>query len=420
MTRRVALIGYHYGYDVSLKDRADIELFVVENADAVKIKPNLFTGLKSQNLLICDYQDYKELKNRVIPWLESNNIELILPVYEYSIRAASICRKELGCKGLDEYYANIVTDKYLLRKFAAENKINQKRFTQISDNTDPHKIDLELPWVIKPTKNRASVGVIKIDTIEDYEKALNDSKKSREPKGRELLNKRSYIAEEYIDGLGISVEVLLKDSQTIWSNVTNINAGRNNIFPINHITVPANVEYEKYWQAIRATEELAYKLKISTGILHCEWKYSERWNLIECTTRLPGAFITEAINNSYNINLYSLLIDLFFTNELSINNKPIKYSHVHWLSAPAGKIMLVEGLDQIKENINVFMFNHSWKPDTYNKEYVNGWTSQAYIGLSHKEYNSLISECQKIVGNIRVIYRDSRNIYKPSSEIEHG
>jgi biotin carboxylase len=227
----------------------------------------------------------------------------IVPNTEYATPFAARLAERYGRPGAGLGAAQILRDKALLRRVSAAAGIANPEMAPV---TGPHDVLAFMaqqpgPVVLKPANRQASVGTQVIREPAEVEQAwrscvLQDEGVYVPDRAMELR----MLAERYVAGSEYSVEMLVRDGDALFSNVT-----AKRLFPgprpveLAHV-VPADISPALTALLTEQTRRVLAAVGFASGILHCEWIVSGGVPyLVECAGRFAGDGIIELIERAY-------------------------------------------------------------------------------------------------------------------------
>ena len=162
-------------------------------------------------------------------------------------------------------------NKYLTKVIASNNEINVApsqvmTFAQFKNN----KINIDLPYVVKPVSDGSSVGVYIIKSTNDKDKVYYDDEN------------KDILVEKYIDGKELTVSVLNGKALAVTEMRPNVEFYDYNAKYTDGVTqhiIPADVPHSVIIEAKRYAEILHRKLKCNT-VSRSDFRYNEKDGLI--------------------------------------------------------------------------------------------------------------------------------------------
>lgn len=353
----------------TLNDKKGYRVVLIE-----EYKNKAITGYFQEKYFVKDLIDSSQLIeviNKKI--INDSNIVAIVTFTEHLVTVA----EELGNRYNITSIQNSIyaRDKSLMRKRLASKGIKQPVFLyydsieQISNLKLP---DIKFPLVLKPNTYTASMGVKKINNLDELNSQIKNNK----------LYSLGLLLEEYVEGNEYSCEGFVQNNNvTILSTTRKIIEIKNGYFIEKGHVLPVNIENIKYKDWIT---EVIQSLELNNCVFHLEFKHLENgeFAFIEIGARPGGGFIPDMLLGHSGVNLYEISIDIALgksNNLFSINtntNHQQNYRAIGFvLNNSSNVIDLIEGL-----NKNDRLMNVSYKlSDERNKDYASNLDRDYFI-----------------------------------------
>lgn len=289
---------------------------VIKHCDSIK-QTTLETTLRGN-----------EMVEQIVSAAKEINADAIITFSEFAIWAVAESCKQLGLRGPGLNVAN-ARDKLKMRMRWLETGVPGPNFRGVTSEVDLHKafLELEKPFLLKPTLSAGSVGQYIIDYDTNLEEVWNTLVE-------EVNNTASTGAVEYMDDEDINrfiAEEIIKSSTESWYE----EPGYGDYLSVEGIvvdgqyypicitsrlpTIPPFIEVSNQAPCVlaedkqRKIEEIARKavdtLGLETAGTHTEIKLMPDGELclIETAARLPGAMVIREVEEAFGIDLIGLL-----------------------------------------------------------------------------------------------------------------
>jgi biotin carboxylase len=312
--KAIVLFGWKPVSIIEIKKlNLDLKIFVVE-------EPSLEPTCKilGVELISARYQQSNDAINVIESLAQRYLIIAVIPLREYSTPAAQSTAEGLGLPNIGSLAAKCFRNKLDLRKTVTSYNavyFKQPEYREITNEKDA--IDFFSSFsecIIKPSNRQSSVGVYRIEKVDDvklrYEQCLDTDEPGRVPTDRKLH--WQYQIEEFIEGQEYSTELFFKNRHVVFSNAT-LKRTHLGITPyeIGHILPMKVIDPILNSKLVNATKELAEICSVESGALHAEWMVrGGEIYLIECAGRPLGCFITDLISRAYDFNFFRLLVEI--------------------------------------------------------------------------------------------------------------
>lgn len=274
-----------------------------------------------------DVADYFEEINildeeSVINYIKKHEIDTVYSVgSDLAIPIASSISEKLGLQHfVSENVARICNNKNLMRKTLGKNFDGNLDF-QIIENLQEN-VNIKYPFILKPTDSQGQRGVFLIESIEEYKKNFNRSKKH----SRSGL----VILEQYVSGPELSVNgyivngklvFLIPSDRQTWPDYTGLIH--------KHIVPTANLDNDKNEKIKFIIESACQKIGIENGPVYTQMKMEgNNPYIIEITPRLDGCHMWNLLTYYTGVNLLRLTFQHLLENDLSeLNNEYSDYKN---------------------------------------------------------------------------------------------
>jgi biotin carboxylase len=268
--------------------------------------------------------------------LEDLPLTAVVPVTEYTVRAAADIAASRRLPGAGHEAAQALTDKVILREAADKAGIAQPRWSIVEGPGDVG------PGVLKPADRAGSLGVQILDENTDADEAwrLLFAQDADDPMLAPTGTRGRVLLEERLVGPEFSVEALVRDGQLIWSNPT-----AKHVWPGRYPVEAGHDVPAAAGRLVRATEDLVAALGFGTGILHAEWIVRDGVpHLVECAGRPPGDGILDLLDSAYGCDTVDLYVRLMSGAPIT---PPVATSGAaaRFLTAPPGRVESVTGIE---------------------------------------------------------------------------
>ncbi len=279
------------------------------------------------------------------------NVVGVIPALEYSVTFAARLAERYGVPGASLGAAEILRDKWLLRLVAGEAGIANPASREL-DGPEPAREFMREHGsiVVKPANRQAAVGTLIVHDPADVESAWKQAIEQDEGvfvPDRDIPLRM--LVEQYIAGEEYSVEMLVRDGEQLFGNVTGkvLYDGPRPV-EVGH-TVPAQIDPGLAERLLAETRRVTDAVGFRSGFLHCEWIVSGGMPyLVECAGRMPGDLIVELIEHCYPVDIMRAYFEVLMGRPISVD-LPATAAHggaVWFLCADPGEVVSVDGHDE--------------------------------------------------------------------------
>ena len=203
--------------------------------------------------------------------------------------------------------ATILSDKALLRAVTSAAGIPNPRSERVQspDEVRAFMYACDGPVVLKPANRQASVGTQVVRDIGAVDAAWDECTQQDEgvyapDRAKPLV----MLAEQFVAGDEYSVELLVRDGEPLFSNVTekHLFDGPRPI-ELGH-AVPAPIGIGLRERLVAQTRGVLDATGFHSGFVHCEWIVMDGVpHLVECAGRMPGDLIVPMIDTAWGTDM---------------------------------------------------------------------------------------------------------------------
>lgn len=228
-------------------------------------------------------------------------IDRIAALDDYDVLTAAALREHLRLAGMGDSLVRYFRDKLAMRVKAREQGIAVPDFVHVlnHDAMRSFMATVPPPWVLKPRAEASTIGIMKINTPEEFW-----------PRVEELADRQSYyVLERFLPG-----DVYHVDSLVLHSEVVFVEAHRYGRPPLEVFHsggIPTTRTLDRASEDDQLVKELNRRVissfGLEQGVAHTEFIKSSadgRFYFLETAARVGGANIVELIEAATGINLW--------------------------------------------------------------------------------------------------------------------
>lgn len=193
--------------------------------------------------------------------------------------------EKLGLVGNPYEVALRANNKYLMRQAFSVADIPCPVYNEITSFEQLDTQSLRLPLIVKPTDRSGSLGITKVERLEDLHDAVETA--------LQCSFKHEAIVEEFIEGREISVEFISYQGKHYPLQITDkVTTGAPHFVELEHHQ-PADLTEEQYAQIYDLTKSALNALGVTNGASHSEYKITVDGSVyvMEIGARMGGDFI---------------------------------------------------------------------------------------------------------------------------------
>lgn len=209
--------------------------------------------------------------------------------------------------------------------------------------------NVPFPWVVKPSDAQSSMGVQKVNNLDEYFDAIKLA--------LEISKTHNAIVEEYFKGQEVVAEGFIYQGKYY-----NLGYADRRYFELENLFIPSQTLFpsiipQKVLDCINICEEnMAAFVNPEFAIVHSEYLYnaeSGEFKIVESALRGGGVYISSHLVPAYTgIDINEALIDAMLGKQVDINavfaRRENKSSAYVCFYLPEGKVRRVEGVKEIK------------------------------------------------------------------------
>ena len=321
---------------------------------------------------------------------------------DIAVPTAAYVAEELGLPGIGSEMAELFTNKVRMRDFCMATGTLQPRYfcCETFDDAARAASSLGYPVIIKPTDNRSSRGVFKVNSASELSAVLPETlANSREPR---------FLIEEYIGGVELSVEGLkTRRNHVVLGCSVKEQFGHNTLLDL-RVVYPMDDRTIPYDELKNIHDRLIDSTGLPYGITHAEYKYWKgNFYFIEFAARGGGANISSHIIPLVSgIDATGVLIRMAL-GEAITELTPMqqdKAAALEFLALEPGRVKAIRGVDKIRSMPNVVDFALTFKEgDILSLPAHGGCRAGHFIAYAHSD-RALDNICKEVRNSLCIEY----------------
>lgn len=254
-------------------------------------------------------------KESIIEYINKNDIALVYSVgSDLAMPVSAYISEKLNMPHfVSSETAIICNNKNLMREVLGHNFKGNLRY-QIIENEE-EKVELEYPFIVKPTDSQGQRGVRLVGTHHQYLEAFRIAK--------QFSRSGLVIIEQYISGVELSVNGYMVDGELKFLEVSDRDTWPNYTGLIHKHIVPSAYVNEKILGEIREIIKASCeKLQVLNGPVYAQMKLEKNEPyIIEITPRLDGCHMWNILKEYTGVNLLKLTFEHLINGDISELNK---------------------------------------------------------------------------------------------------
>ena len=260
--------------------------------------------------IFADTTNHKESLQAVRDFLKQNpdiTIDGALTFWEDDVLLTSRITDAFNLIGIPFSVAQHARNKFLFREFCEHHSIRSPQHKLIKSIEDCKYVSEQFtfPLVIKPVYGASSAYVVKVNTDEELLSTYEYIKKNISLEIESALaNGLDILAEEYIDGEEVDIDILLQNGKIKFYSITDNFQTREPFFVETGDAIPSGLPAQDQDHLIELAEEVLEKLGVQNGCIHFEAKSTRRGAVpIEVNLRMGGDQVYSYVKGAWNLSL---------------------------------------------------------------------------------------------------------------------
>lgn len=233
--------------------------------------------------------------------------EGVITFWEDDVLLAARIRDRFELPGVSYETARVARDKHAFRAFCREVGLPTPGHAMIETGADPAECvaALRYPLVVKPVFGTSSAFVVRVDddaelreTVDYIGRNISSEVESALAAGTALL------AEEYIDGNEVDIDILLQNGKLKFWSMSDNDATREPFFVETGQCIPSRLSTAQQAELVALAEETLERLGVRDGCIHFEAKYGARGPVpIEANLRMGGDEVYDFVRTAWGVDL---------------------------------------------------------------------------------------------------------------------
>ncbi|WP_309062206.1 ATP-grasp domain-containing protein [Streptomyces sp.] len=333
---------------------------------------------------------------------------VVAPLVEYATPFAARLAERYGLPGAGAGAAQVMRDKSLLRRVTRAAGVLNPASQEVASPDEVREFAAAHPGslVLKPANRQASVGTKVLHSLDDldaaWEECTSQDEGNRVPdRERELR----MLIEQYVHGEEYSVELLVREGEILFSNVTGklLYPGPRPI-ELGHTVPAAGIPDSLSELLVSQTGTVLRAVGFGSGMVHCEWIVSDgRPYLVECAGRFPGDGIPMLIEEAYRIDLAGA----FYTVMRGRRPEPLPQraaggAAVRFMEATPGEVVSVDGAEEAARLPGVLSLSLHLEPGDTVRELCSSWDRVGSVTTRGATSADALSTAEAVVDAIRI------------------
>jgi D-alanine-D-alanine ligase len=268
----------------------------------------------------------------------------VMTFWEDDVLLTSRISDFLGLKGIPYDIARLARDKFLFRSFCKDNNLPAPGYALIdTDKPAQHYVSqLRYPLVVKPVYGASSAFVVRVEDDQQLRETVEYIRENMTSEVESALAAGTTImAEEYIDGNEVDIDILLQNGKIKFWSMSDNDATREPFFVETGQCIPTRLSPSQQAELVDLAEEILERLGVGHGCIHFEAKYGARGAMpIEINLRMGGDEVYYFVKEAWGVDLVesaALIATGQYIRPIQKPERPKKYlSGKYFLPAHSG------------------------------------------------------------------------------------
>ena len=320
----------------------------------------------------------------------------VISLTEVGLIPAAVVNDALGLGGNSAATTTLLKDKSRMRAFLNARGTGVVACAVGRDERDIGRFAEEhgLPVIVKPVDGTASIGVHRIDEVSGAAAvcgALREAGVDR------------FLVEEYLDGPEVSVETLTFDGRHVVVAITDKLVGHRFV-ELGH-SIPSRVQAAQRAEIEETVVRFLDLVGLRVGPAHTEVKLSPRGPLIvESHNRMGGDMIPELALAATGVDMamHTLGGPFDLVAPLTAPPAPRAGAAIRFLTAPAGVVASVDGLDEVRSDPRVIDALVSVEPGARVLPLASSMERPGHVAVRASTVEEAVQVCDDLARRVRI------------------
>lgn len=342
--KKILVIGAGIGQIHLVQLAKEMGLYVIV------VSPKGYPAIEfADELLECDIYDY----DRIVEYGRINHIDAVTSDQnDLMVPTVAYVAERLGLPGLTYEQALSYCDKNRFRAICHAIDVPVPKSVLVKDCSLPKSFQMPLPWIVKPTDSQSSIGVSKIEYIEEYVSAVDDALcKSKHHKA---------ILESFFEGDEFVCEGFVYQGKYYNIFLGDRRYFKGTLIPCQTL-FPSQLDDRIQKNIIDCERKITAYIKPSFGIIHSEYIVNQitgDFIIVESAIRGGGVYISShLIPLATGIDVNRLLLRCALGENVDMQayfkNREKKASAYVCFTLPEGTVSKIEGIDIVRQMTGV-------------------------------------------------------------------
>jgi len=231
----------------------------------------------------------------------------VITFWEDDVLLAARIRDRLDLIGIPYEVARLARDKHLFREFCSAHGLPAPGHALIAEDADPvaSVSKLTFPMVVKPVYGSSSAYVVRVNNPQELRETVDYLRHNISTDVESALSVSTAImAEEYIDGNEVDIDMLLQNGKIKFWSMSDNDATREPYFVETGQCIPTRLSLSQQLELVTMAEEMLELMGVEDGCIHFEAKYGSRGPMpIEINLRMGGDEVYYFVKTAWGVDL---------------------------------------------------------------------------------------------------------------------
>lgn len=260
--------------------------------------------------ILADTSDHAAALSAVERFVGENpetTIQGVLTFWEDDVLLVSRIRDSLGLPGIPLDVARTARDKHLFRAFCRDNGLPAPGHALVDPALAAAESvgNLSYPLVVKPVYGSSSAYVVRVNDDRELEETVRYIRQNMSADVESsLMAGNDIMAEEYIDGNEVDIDILLQNGKIKFWSMSDNEATREPFFVETGQCIPSRLSASQQAELVAMAEEILERIGIEQGCIHFEARYGSRGPMpIEINLRMGGDEVYDFVRTAWGIDM---------------------------------------------------------------------------------------------------------------------
>jgi len=338
-----------------IKRIGELEVNVIAVNNEMNLRSRCIT-----HWILSDLTDHDKTIRAIEHFMSANpevTVDGVITFYEDAVLLTSKISDHFGFVGIPFEVADVTRNKYKFRDFCAQNGLPTPKYQLINNRSDLKLVQehLRFPIVLKPIYGASSAFVIKVEDAAALMQTYEYIQKNISKKLESALDSISVLmAEEYIDGDEVDINILIQNGRIKFFNITDNHQTNEPFFIETGMTEPSALPELDKKKLIDMADAMLEILGIQNGCMQFEAKSTYAGPMpLEINLRMGGDEAWSFAKHAWGVDMIELALKIAVNQYFDKVNKPIsprKYLAGETLHATDSGVIAQIDVDDIVKN----------------------------------------------------------------------